>query len=269
MRRGSRVDERSNRETRSERAEKEGRSQGDGVGADHLDADDHERTGDEHAADAFGREVSAVLSEQVTTRQDAAAEFGERECGETEQQGGEQVGAVVKHARQPQGPCDEHTGEDEGEEGGADVGGLTQHRGAALAQRAASGGRSGNLLLERLEEARPEDVDERPDDGEAAVGLIAHGTPGENQEPVRADAVDREPERDGGGAIGQWAALTHALKERADGGAPGRRTARNQGRQSVSAEVALVAVLVVTRRGGLACTDPPNRPRRYGRGSPR
>ncbi len=41
---------------RRERAENKGRSQGDGVGADKLDADDHKRTGDQHAADAFSRE---------------------------------------------------------------------------------------------------------------------------------------------------------------------------------------------------------------------
>ena len=169
-------------------------------------------------AENGSRDRTVEIGEQVAAGQDAAPEFGEGERGETEQERDEQVDAIVEHAGEAERPADQDAGEDEGEEDRTDPGGLPQHGRAAFAPRTAGRGRSGDLLLQRLEEPRAQDVDERPDDGQAAVGLIADRATCEDEEPVGAQPVDRETERDGGRAIGQRAAFTHALEKRADDG---------------------------------------------------
>ncbi len=83
-----------------------------------------------------------------------------------------------------------------------DSDGLTQHRRAALAAPRPIGGCSCEFLLERLEQAGTEDVDEPPQHRESAIGLVTEGATGNDQKRIGRDSVDHESRPDGGGADG-------------------------------------------------------------------
>src|SRR5690606_35266133 len=95
-----------------------------------------------------------------------------------------------------------------------DGGGAPHDRQPALAAGPAGGEGPADLLLEREEQPRPGEEHEAPQDPERRVGAVAQRLVGDEEEPVRRQPGDDQPQRDRGGAGGKGVAAPRGLQQR-------------------------------------------------------